>query len=358
MSSSWGNSWLNTWGDSWGVNSSNPGGAIVEIEPIKRITIPSNNVNDYQGYVVLNSTAISLSTEHSEDGQPSFKGEITGASGTNDQNLPHRGYGYIHLDELPVGPFRTPVKISFRVWLDITLQTRIGTIDDWFSFATMGIDSDWGGLFTVNLNTDGYVYLQHVPVFGSQDENYQASAQNNGLRFPMQQWVALSIVYDGRPGGKAEVYQDGVLVSKAYINSGNGFLSRVHLGMYASPAVSSGVVFNKSVVIEEIVLGGTSTKKPRQISEDEAKGMAAVYGAQMVTIDQPAEIDQEIEQEAFLQPFDLPNGTFKEPIEPQTVASLVIEDEIPFVDNVDSLLIEPEKEDDIALILAIIEAIG
>lgn len=83
--------------------------------------------------------------------------------------------------------------------------------------------------------------------------------------------------------------------------------------------------------------------KPKQITDDEAKGMAAVYGAQMVSsaIYQAPEIDQEIEQESFLQPFDLPNGTFKEPGQ-----------------VVDSLLIETEKEDDIALILAIIEAIG
>lgn len=87
----------------------------------------------------------------------------------------------------------------------------------------------------------------------------------------------------------------------------------------------------------------------RVITEEEAAGMAAMYGIPEkqaeIEVSQPqaAEIPAEVESSATLEPFQIPESVFGvEPVQPEQVMD---SEEVP-------------EEDDIALILAIIEAIG
>jgi len=88
----------------------------------------------------------------------------------------------------------------------------------------------------------------------------------------------------------------------------------------------------------------------RVISEEEAQGMEAIYGAQMrpmVEPTKPAEPEAEAFVESVIEPFDVPASVFGAGPTTESVDS-----EAPPADEV------IEEEDDIALIMAIIEAIG
>jgi hypothetical protein len=229
---------------------------------MKLHTVPCEAVGDFSFYDSTGSVSQSLSSAQVHTGTGSHLGQITAANAADNENsLVHRAYGYIQFDQMSIGVFRTPVLATVWVWLDLpALVIRNPLIDDWFSFATLscGTDAAWTGLFTVNLNPQGYAYLYHVPTVGLSNWTYQASAANGGPVFPMRQWVKLEIYYYGHAvNGFVRVFQDGVRVSEAPITGGNGTLARVHFGMYASPAVGSGLVYNDDISITECYWGGT-----------------------------------------------------------------------------------------------------
>ena len=73
------------------------------------------------------------------------------------------------------------------------------------------------------------------------------------ITFPQNQWVKISTCLDfSPPGGITKVWQNDILVSSSNIQGTCGVLEQVHLGLYASPTLSSGTIYNDSVLIKEV----------------------------------------------------------------------------------------------------------
>jgi hypothetical protein len=49
--------------------------------------------------------------------------------------------------------------------------------------------------------------------------------------------------------GAAAVWQDGVLVSAARVDGGDGSLDQMHFGLYAPPSLTSGTVMNDDIAV-------------------------------------------------------------------------------------------------------------
>lgn len=196
-----------------------------------------------------------LSTEKTISGSYSHKAWITAPRAENNDGLiylPHRAYPTVQLYKTTMGSFVTPCIITFYAFLDITLIDRpSGQIDDWFSFATLSPDKsdNWIRTILVNIAPDNLLRLVHVPDQGKQEYIYQ----NTELQYPYREWVRISIYIDLSPSyGYAKVYQNGILVSHAVVNGGNGLLEQAHFGLYSSAATSSGSIFNDDLDIREV----------------------------------------------------------------------------------------------------------
>jgi hypothetical protein len=204
------------------------------------------------------------------------------------ENTNHRGYPTLQFQRTPEGPFRDRVLIELSVWLDV--QLAVGADRDWFSFATLCSYEDdvWARVFGVNVGTQGFVHLMHVP--GQLQSNHDIF-QTDSIRFPMRQWVRLSILIDygtnnayGSP--YAVVWQDGQRVSAARFNPRadpstvdrslwpaclagwdgqkiedaearcalrwRGGLTQAHFGLYAPPLLDRGEVYNDDLVVYEL----------------------------------------------------------------------------------------------------------
>ncbi|MHB8881401.1 MAG: heparin lyase I family protein [Thermodesulfovibrionales bacterium] len=208
-------------------------------------------VDDFQGYYIvpqdhMGSASHDLSSAEIHSGRYSHKGWIYAANppSTSTHNNNHRAYPTIQLYKTAGGAFKTPVFIEFWVWLDVNLSPG-----EWFSFATLDhTTSDSWDAVLVNLSDQGFVHLMHVPYSGQGERTFQTST----LRFPMKQWVKLSIVlHFDREHGYAMVWQDDQLVSRAEVKRGGGFLTQAHFGLYAPPSLSGGVIYNDDLVIKE-----------------------------------------------------------------------------------------------------------
>ena len=202
-----------------------------------------------------------LSDEQVYDGSFAHKAWILQARADNNDGsvyLPHRAYPTVQLQKTVDGIYRTPSLIRLWVYLDITLEDKPdGSIDDWFSFITLTPDASdyWSRTVLVNIAPDdNYVRLVHVPNQGEQEWIFQANASANpDLVFPYNKWVRLDVLIDfDDTSGYAKVWQDGDLVSHAYVNGGVGGLAQAHFGMYASAAISSGTIYNDKLRIKEI----------------------------------------------------------------------------------------------------------
>jgi hypothetical protein len=108
----------------------------------------------------------------------------------------------------------------------------------------------------VNITPDGYIKLVHVPNQGEQFRIYQADTLNNpsgDLLFPQKEWVRLDVLIDFNvTNGYAKVWQNGQFISHAEVEGGNGYLAQAHFGLYASAAVSKGVIYNDKLRIQEV----------------------------------------------------------------------------------------------------------
>jgi hypothetical protein len=196
-----------------------------------------------------------LSAEQKVSGAYSHKAWITGPRASNNDGLayrPHRAYPTVQLYKSSMGSFVTPCLISFYAYLDISLEDKpSGSIDDWFSFATLCPDDsdNWTRTIGVNLTPDNLLRLVHVPYQGQQEYLYQ----NDTLKYPYKKWVRITIYLDlSRDSGYAKVWQDGTLVSHAQVRGGNGLLKQAHFGLYASAAIASGTIYNDDLCIREV----------------------------------------------------------------------------------------------------------
>ncbi len=193
-----------------------------------------------------------LSDSNVKSGTYSHRAWIEGENkaSTLTVNNNHRAYPTVQLQKTPEGHFKTPCYVTLWVWLDMELNTKSGSEDDWFSFATFTDDEsdNWDRTVLVNLSADGFVHLQHTTNQGKQSAIYQTS----DIKFPQRQWVELKIFLDFSDDGYAKVWQNGELVSHAKIGNISNKLSQAHFGLYCSPQLSSGEVYNDDLKIVEV----------------------------------------------------------------------------------------------------------
>ena len=203
-----------------------------------------------------------LSTGQVKDGHYAHKAWILKALAENNDGLiylPHRAYPTIQLQKTTNGIFRSPCLVSLWVYLDMNMKYKPkGSINDWFSFMTLSPDQsiNWNRVVCINTGPDGYVRLVHVPNQGEQIRIFQADSINNtnkSLQFKQKTWTRLDVYIDfDAKNGYAKVWQNGKLVSHALLNGGNGGLAQIHCGLYASAAISSGVIYNDKLIIKEV----------------------------------------------------------------------------------------------------------
>ena len=235
----------------------------------KDSTEPTNNVkkeftssfetaDDFSGFYLtpqghLGTTFHELSDSIVHSGAYSHRAWIDGANppSTISTNNNHRGYPTIQFQNTTEGVFTTPCYITLWVWLDMELQeSTTGGEDDWFSFATFTDDEsdNWSRTVLVNLNPNGFVHLQHTSNQGQQTHLFQTTS----LTFPQKEWVELKMYLDFRENGYAKVWQNGQLVSHANIGNITNKLSQAHFGLYCSPQLITGTVYNDDLTIKEI----------------------------------------------------------------------------------------------------------
>ncbi len=228
-------------------------GAPARAEP-RSFATSFESVEDFRGFYITpqghkGTTFQELSDEVVHSGRLAHKAWITGPNPPSGLfvNNNHRGYPTIQLYKLPGGAFRTPVRVTFRVWLDMEIAKG-----EWFSFATLDhtTANTWDPVL-VNLSDEGFVHLMHVPANGRGEWSFQTDS----IRFPMRQWVELSVeLHFDEDNGYAAVWQDGQLVSRAPVRRGRGLLTQAHFGMYAPPSIAGGVVYNDDLTITEITV--------------------------------------------------------------------------------------------------------
>ncbi len=214
------------------------------------------SVSDFDGFYITPQEHLGTKHELSDSivhsGTYSHKAWIIAANpnSTPFQNNNHRGYPTVQFQKTPKGPFKTPCYVSLWVWLDMELNENPGNEDDWFSFATFTDDesNNWYRTVLVNLSSDGFVHLQHTTNQGEQEHIFQT----DDITFPQKEWVELKIFLDFGDDGYAKVWQNGELVSHAKIGNITNKLSQAHFGMYCSPQISAGVVYNDDLKIEMV----------------------------------------------------------------------------------------------------------
>lgn len=229
---------------------------LAEIE-YRTYTTSFENISDVDSFYIVpqnhkNSASHELSVENVFDGVYAHKAWVYGPNigSTALINNNHRAYPTFQFQKTTNGVFKTPCYTSLWVWVDMDLKPD-SPENQWLSLATFTTDESdsWSRTILVNLDYDGYIHLMHVPLQGQKNRIYQ----NNTLKFPQKTWVHLEVYLDTRPDiGYAKVWQDGVLVSHAEIADGNGTLAQAHFGLYASPSVSSGTLYNDKLEIREV----------------------------------------------------------------------------------------------------------
>lgn len=223
----------------------------------RSFTTSFESIADFEGFYRTpqghkGTTYHTLSDTIVHSGDLAHKAWIDGANPPSiTENNNHRGYPTIQLQKTSGGSFVSPCYITFWVWLDMDLQpSTFGGEDDWFSFATFTDDAsdNWERTLLVNLSHDGYVHLQNVPQQNKQEHIFQTTS----ITFPQKEWVELKVFLDLSPGGYAKVWQNGQLVSHANIRETKNRLSQAHFGMYCSPQLTRGVVYNDDLSIEMV----------------------------------------------------------------------------------------------------------
>ncbi len=222
----------------------------------RAFTTSFESVADFDGFYItpqnhLGTTFHALTDSIIHSGIYSHRAWIKGSNPVlTSTNNNHRGYPTVQFQKTPEGPFKTPCYVSLWVWLDMELNANATGEDDWFSFATFTDDEtdNWDRTVLVNLNADGFVHLQHTTNQGEQNSIFQTF----DIPFPQREWVELKIFLDFGDDGYAKVWQNGELVSHAKIGNMTNKLSQAHFGLYCSPQLSTGEVFNDDLEIIEV----------------------------------------------------------------------------------------------------------
>lgn len=223
----------------------------------RRFQTSFESATDFNGFYItpqenMGTSFHELNDSITHSGNFAHKAWVRGENppSTPTVNNNHRAYPTVQLHKLPEGSFQTPCYITFWVWLDMPLQNRTEGENDWFSFATFSSDAsdNWSRTILVNLNTEGFIHLMHVPNQGEQEHIFQT----NGLQFPQKEWVEIKVYLDFRENGYAKVWQNGTLVSYAKVISSKNNLAQAHFGLYCAPQIETGLVFNDDLLIVEV----------------------------------------------------------------------------------------------------------
>lgn len=206
------------------------------------------------------------------------------------RNTNHRSYPTFQMEKTSAGIIRKRLLIQFYAWANFRLTSKRGS--NWFSLATLTSYNDphWYRTVLVNVDSQDRIHLVHVPhQFESKPDIYD----NQSIRFPMKQWVKISIYIDYSDHNRfhspiVAVWQNSVLVSASrfdnridlkaipsayplpaclrqlkqrtvkrveaacgmkYVNG----LAQMHFGLYAPPLLSSGVIYNDNLTVSKVL---------------------------------------------------------------------------------------------------------
>lgn len=204
--------------------------------------------SDLAGFYVTPQSPLTqhavVAGEERHSGQRAHHAWLTGETGTEPVDGPnHRGYPAIQLHDRPEGACPSPCLVDFWVLLD----NEPVDAGEWISLATFSPDGSnaWNPVVTVNVGSEGWLHLFHVPRHSVADRAFQGNRA-----FPRGQWVRVTTLLDlSVDGGAVAVWQDGALMSAAELEGGDDDLDQMHLGLYASPAMTEASVWNDDIEV-------------------------------------------------------------------------------------------------------------
>ena len=205
------------------------------IPPLDQIRLTSvyatgfENDADLAGFYVTPQSAMTRhevrSNSNAHAGQRFHVGWLTGETGVEPVDGPnHRGYPTIQLPQRPVGTCITPCLIQFWAKLD-GVELHQG---EWFSLATFSSDASnrWTRVVTVNVGSEGWLFLFHVPDQGGGDR----LLQRTDLPFPLGRWVRITTWLDLDPDHGLVAVAGSVPRRLGRAHGGHGQESRIRLG--------------------------------------------------------------------------------------------------------------------------------
>lgn len=161
----------------------------------------------------------------------------------------------------------TGVRLKSPIWTDFWYRYSNFTLRgapyyDWESPATWLDDSSdgggglRGGPVTLARDSAGYILFEHVPTFDSASRTYHASLSNDPaglLQARPDKWHHIQVYMDlDSANGYGICWVNGRVHSRANIRGMNGTLAQFHAGLYASPAVSRGSIWNDDLFLMHV----------------------------------------------------------------------------------------------------------
>ncbi len=237
-----------------------------------------------------NSASHNLTSEKSFRGHSSHKAWIYSENPQQaNTNTNHRAYPTLQLKKTKLGIVKTAVLVEFYVWADIELFPKEGK--DWFSLATFTSydDTQWARSYLINVDRNYKVHLMHVPAQGKSRPDITPNQQ---VTLPRQKWSKITAYIDYTRDNRfaspmIAVWVDGVIASASTFNDRiapdsfsaarkpkclDGWagqllaeaeklcglkyeagLAQLHLGLYAPPLLTQGVIYNDELSISEII---------------------------------------------------------------------------------------------------------
>jgi hypothetical protein len=250
------------------------------------------SMNDFKGFYVtplkhMNSASYELAQGMTTSGSSAFKAWIFAPNPVSgNADAAHRAYMAIQMYK--TGSYYGIVFAELSAWVDVPLTADQDK--DWISLASFCTYSDdmWLRAIQVNLNKDDVIQLTNVPV---QTQAVDDIFQAKDMKFPMKQWVKISVLMDFGLDNEykspyVKVWQDEKLASAARFNPRidpastepalwpacldgwdgqnvddaeslcglvyEGGLAQAHFGLYAAPLLSTGTVYNDDLAIYEL----------------------------------------------------------------------------------------------------------
>lgn len=219
-------------------------------------------------------TSIALDASRMHGGDSSVVGSIYGANGSTNCSIAadscqrHRSYLIQrfrgkHVSREADTSLTTGVRLAGPIWTDFWYRTTVplrgAPYYDWESPATWVDDSTDANLIPVTIGRDsaGYIHWEHVPEFDSSVTDYQLTQANDPNpsknQIKLGEWVHIQTYMDmDSTSGYGVAWVDGVVHSRARIRGRISSLAQFHAGLYASPAVATGSVWNDDLFLQHV----------------------------------------------------------------------------------------------------------